>query len=237
MIETNVQSQIFIEHATYRRGLVLAERVKNDSSDLELLEMLESAVTEAQRSPTSLDTDPRITAWQGVHRGFSNPKKFPPSHEALLRRVQKGRQPGFINNVVAIMTICSISEVVPIGADDLRTAGRRVELRKAGGTERFVPLDRPETIEICQPGEVIYYAHDPEDVCCRKWNWRNSARTRIGLSTTTVLFNIDAVGDHSDVRAVTVRERVAEMLVRYCDARVKTALLTPNQPSVRIATE
>ena len=42
--------------------------------------------------------------------------------------------------------------------------------------------------------------------------------------------NIDGLGEDSEKRTVSVRDRVARMLEQYCSAEVETALLTPSDP-------
>ena len=60
---------------------------------------------------------------------------------------------------------------------------------------------------------------------------RNGFQTRITEETNAMVMNIDGLGDDALKRTVSVRDRVARMLERYCGAEVETALLTPSEPS------
>jgi hypothetical protein len=40
--------------------------------------------------------------------------------------------------------------------------------------------------------------------------------------------NIDVLGEQSEARAVETRDRVAGMLGEFCQAEIKTTLLTPS---------
>jgi DNA/RNA-binding domain of Phe-tRNA-synthetase-like protein len=124
----------------------------------------------------------------------------------------------------------SIRGVLPVGGDDLQRAGKTLELRPAGGNERFTPLNDPDKIEHPDLGEIIYVVAETQEIMCRRWNWRNGFRTRITEETEAMVMNIDGLGEDSEKRTSLVRDRVARMLEQYCRAEVETALLTPAEP-------
>ena len=130
MLDIRVQEKIFEKYPTFRRGIVIARNIQNSGQSEALKALLNEVVTESSRNPIDLKSDPRILIWNEAHKGFgSNPNKFPPAHAALIRRVQKaGTQLPFINNVVAIMNYNSIRDVLPVGGDDVATAGECLEL-------------------------------------------------------------------------------------------------------------
>jgi len=125
----------------------------------------------------------------------------------------------------------SIRGVLPVGGDDLLRAGDILELCPAQGSELFTPLNNPDKTEHPDPGEIIYVAVETREVMCRRWNWRNGFKTRITEETETMVMNIDGLGEDSEKRTVSVRDRVARMLEQYCNAEVETAMLTPSEPS------
>jgi DNA/RNA-binding domain of Phe-tRNA-synthetase-like protein len=63
---------------------------------------------------------------------------------------------------------------------------------------------------------------------CRRWNWRNGHKTRITEETQTIIMNIDVLGEQSEARAVETRDRVAGMLMEFCQAEIETTLMTPS---------
>ncbi|PKN30149.1 MAG: hypothetical protein CVU64_04765 [Deltaproteobacteria bacterium HGW-Deltaproteobacteria-21] len=235
MSEIRVHPEIFTLFPTFRRGLVVAENMNNHGVSEKLGSMLDRVVEERGREPIDLKTDPRIQVWSDAHRSFgSNPNKFPPAHASLLKRVQKaGTRVPFINKVVAIMNYNSIASLMPVGGDDLDRAGKILELRRAEGSEVFIPLGAPEAVEHPLSGEVIYVT-DSGDVMCRRWNWRNGDTTKITEDTRTILMNIDGLGEDVEPGVIAVRDRVAAMLEEFCQAGVRTFLLSPSQPSIRI---
>ena len=148
-----------------------------------------------------------------------------------IKRVQKpGAAIPFINKVVAIMNINSIKDVTPVGGDDVVRAAGSLELRYADGSESFTPLGNPDHKEQPVAGEVIYVVPESNEVMCRRWNWRNGHHTRIDEDTRVIVMNIDSLGKDSQSRAISTRDRVAQMLETFCQAEVLTTLLSPTQP-------
>lgn len=232
MGHTAVDQKVFSQFPGFRRGIVVAEGMDNGGTSDELESLLRDAIAKAAAAPFDLKTDPRTEVWNETYRALGcNPNKYPPAHLSLLKRVQKpGASIPFISKTVAIMNLNSIKGILPVGGDDIGVAGGRLLLRPAIGDERFVPLDAPDTVEAPTPGEIIYIAEEMGDVMCRRWNWRNGFKTRITEGTKSIVMNIDGMGDGAEGRCLAIRDSVAEMLARYCGARVRTALLSPSSP-------
>jgi len=233
MSETRVGEQIFERFPSFRRGIVVARKMNNRGSSKELEAFLHEALVSAAAAPIDLTADPKTAVWNETYRELGcNPRKFPPAHLALLKRIQRpGVSLPFINKAVAIMNDNSIRGVLPVGGDDLDRAGEILELRPADGNERFTPLSDPDKTEHPDPGEIIYVVAETREVMCRRWNWRNGFRTRITEDTEAMVMNIDGLGEDSEKRTASIRDRVARMLALYCSAEVETALLTPTAPS------
>ena len=228
-----VDERIFGRYPDFRRGIVSARNIDNGADCPELESMLAAAVERARLDPADPKEDPRIVAWQEAHRNFgSNPNKFPPAHCSLLKRVQRpeSRLP-FINRVVAVMNLVSISGILPVGGDDIERAGGSLLLTYAEGTEPFIPLDAPETEERPVPGEVIYLVRETGQVMCRRWNWRNGYGTRITEQTRELVMNIDGIGENAEERVLKYRDEVAALLAEFCGASVETGMLSPSSPS------
>ena len=227
---TGVHEKVFQAYPSFRRGIVIARNLDNHGKSEELEKLLLEAVKKAGENPVDLKEDPRITCWLAAHQGFSsNPNKFPPAQCSLLKRVQKpGSMIPFISKIVAIMNLCSITGITPVGGDDLDSAGTSLELRYAEGNESFTPLDAPDTRENPYPGEIIYVVPETGEVMCRRWNWRNGYITRITEETKTLVMNIDGLGEDNEANTLLIRDRVAELLRNYCGAETETSLLSPD---------
>lgn len=235
MPEIKIHADIHTLFPGFKRGLVLATGMDNHGHSEKLESMLSRIVEERGKAPIDLKSDSRLQVWNEAHRLFgSNPNKFPPAHSSLLKRIQKaGAQVPFISKVVAIMNYNSIASVMPVGGDDLDRAGGLLELRRATGEEKFVPLGAPEIMEHPVPEEIIYVTGAGE-VMCRRWNWRNGHVTRITEDTRSILMNIDGLGQGIEAEVISTRDRVASMLEEFCQAKVHIALLTSTEPAIQL---
>lgn len=130
-----------------------------------------------------------ISPWRAVYSDFgAKPSKYHCSVEALMRRALKGSIPR-INKLVDLYNYFSLKHLVPMGADDLDKVKGDIKLVLAKGTEKFVPFGG----ESGNPdkGEVIY--KDDKGVLCRRWNWRESATTKIDLDTKNAIIYIEGL--------------------------------------------
>jgi DNA/RNA-binding domain of Phe-tRNA-synthetase-like protein len=125
----------------------------------------------------SLGQHPAVAPWRRVYSLFgAKPSKYPSSLEALLKRLVKDGTLPRINDLVDIYNWISVSHLIPAGGEDLGRIIGNIRLVRAQGGETFHPL-HGETLELIPAGEVIYA--DDLDVICRRWNWRESDRTKL----------------------------------------------------------
>ncbi|WP_079405214.1 B3/B4 domain-containing protein [Streptomyces sp. 3211] len=152
---------------------------------------IEQAVASGQWAPAD-ETDPRIASWHDAYRSFgTNPRRERPSVDALGRRlVRKGTLPRISSAVDAYNTV-SIRHGLPAGAFDLDALSGDVVIRFATGSEEFVPLGEPDTVENPKAGEVIY--EDGSSVLTRHWNHRDAHRTRVTEESVRVVFLLETV--------------------------------------------
>lgn len=214
MIEVNISPEVFDRFPGFVRGLVLAQGFDNQSDASLAYDWLTECQDWRSREPIDLAEDFRCVDWREAHREFgSNPNRFPPSHLALLKRVQKGGRVPPISPAIALMTATSLQHVIPVGGDDVDALDGQVQLRFAKGDEAFTPLGKPGETELAEVDEVIYVVGSGA-VACRRWNWRNGHETRIMSGTTSILFNFDVIGKDAEQRALAARDDVSERLVQ-----------------------
>jgi DNA/RNA-binding domain of Phe-tRNA-synthetase-like protein len=135
---------------------------------------------------------PQVAQRREAFRAFgAKPQRTRPSVEALLRRVEAGLPR--IDRITDAYNAVSIACLLPVGGEDLaRYAGPASLVRAAGDEDFDTTADGQPAVEHPEPGEVIW--RDDRGVTCRRWNWRQCARTRITHSTTTAMFVLDGLG-------------------------------------------
>jgi DNA/RNA-binding domain of Phe-tRNA-synthetase-like protein len=114
----------------------------------------------------------------------------------------------------------SVRWAVPVGGEDLDHVVPPVRLLFATGDE---PFDGDS--EHPRAGEVVWA--DAVGVTCRRWNWRQGQRTRLGPETTRAYFLFDALAVFSDADLTAAMDDLcAHLGAGWPAARLSTTVVT-----------
>jgi DNA/RNA-binding domain of Phe-tRNA-synthetase-like protein len=162
----------------------------SDDSSRTLLRRAEQSALETLdgAEPATL---PHIAAWRDAYRAFgAKAQRTPCSAEALLKRVVDRAGLPAINQLVDLYNAVSVEFLLPVGGEDLARIAGASRLTIATGAEPFDTLRSGEPIvENPAAGEVVWI--DDEGVTCRRWNWRQCARTRLTEHSTDAFFVLE----------------------------------------------
>ncbi len=184
----SVQPEIFALRPDYCALSMVAQGVTNAIQHPGGEELIRAWLLPAQWPAWG---DAHLEAWREAYRGFgAKPQRTPSSAEALRRRVRtEGRLPG-INAVVDLYNALSVRFALPIGGENLAAYAGSPRLKRASGEETFDTVkDGAQCVEAIPEGEVVWA--DELGVTCRRWNWRQGLRTRIGATTTRMWFVLE----------------------------------------------
>lgn len=212
----------------YAALLIVAEGLRPGPSDEASDALLASAEDRAGKHlggarPEDL---PQVAEWREAFRAFgAKPQRTRPSVEALLRRVEAGLPR--IDRITDAYNAVSIACLLPVGGEDLGRYAGPARLVRATGEEDFDTTARGQpVVEHPEPGEVVW--RDDLGVTCRRWNWRQCARTRITHSTTAALFVLDGLAALGVGRLRAAEAELTESLARLSPgARFTSRLLAP----------
>jgi DNA/RNA-binding domain of Phe-tRNA-synthetase-like protein len=169
---------------------------------------------------------PHVAQWREAFRGFgAKPQRTRPSVEALLRRVGNGLPR--IDRITDVYNAVSIAFLLPVGGEDLARYAGPARLVRAHGDENFDTVaDGQPVVEHPEPGEVIW--RDDRGVTCRRWNWRQCARTRITATTTTAVFILDGLAALGPAGLHAAAAELTESLARLSpQGRFASRLMGP----------
>jgi DNA/RNA-binding domain of Phe-tRNA-synthetase-like protein len=135
--------------------------------------------------------EPHLASWRRAYKAFgAKPQRTPCSAEALWRRLERDGALPSINAIVDLYNAVSVTYGVPVGGEDLSAYVGAPRLVRAAGNEPFeTTREGQPAIEMVEPGEVVW--RDDQGVTCRRWNWRQTPRTRIGVTTTDLWFVLE----------------------------------------------
>src|SRR5215213_5091606 len=181
----------------YRVAVVVAEDLAIASERPPALDALiveREAAARAQWAATELSQIPGIAAWRSAYKGFGiNQTRYRSSVERLVKNVLAGRPLARVNAFVDLYNAVSLQHVLPLGADDLDKTTPPLAFRYARAGDSFVDMaEEGDAPEAPKPGEVVYA--DAAHVLCRRWNWRQDARSLITPQTTRAVVTVQANG-------------------------------------------
>lgn len=221
-----VHPEIFERYPDYAVAMIEVRGILGGPSN-ELSEALLSeaeSATQALLGEIAIDELDEVKAWRATYETFGvKPRVARASFEALMRRVDKGLPR--IDLLTDIYNAVSIIHRVPIGGENLDNYVGEPRLVIAKGDEEFETRENGEEVtQNPEPGEVIW--RDDLGVTCRRWNWRQCARTRLGDDTKTILFIIDSIGENATHQVTRASERLlTEMKKVWPDLSTQTQII------------
>ena len=217
-----------------RIAVVVAEDVTiapERSAELDaLVHGREQAVRE-RWGGTELASIPGIAAWRAAYKGFGiKQTRYRSSVERLVKNVLAGRELARVNGFVDLYNAVSLAPVLPLGADDLAKVPAPLAFRFARETDTFVDMaaEEGEDGSAPKPGEVVY-ADDAGKVLCRRWNWRQDARSLITPETRRAVVTLQSNG-WGNVEAAAAD--LVGLIDRFCGGQSRTATLDSRQPRI-----
>ncbi|MFJ4685007.1 B3/4 domain-containing protein [Streptomyces sp. NPDC091377] len=159
--------------------------------------------------------DPHMAAWRTAYTAFgAKPSRTRNSAEALAKRALTEAGLPRINLLVDLYNAISVAHLIPVGGEDIDRIAGGMRLVVARGDEDFVTVSGgAETVEHPDPGEVVW--RDDLGVTCRRWNWRQGPRTRLGEETTSGIFLLESLAPMPVAEAETAAEELAALLEKF----------------------
>jgi DNA/RNA-binding domain of Phe-tRNA-synthetase-like protein len=185
-------------------------------------------------SGTELSTIPRVAAWRSAYKAFGIKRtSYRSSVERLIKRVLAGQALPEINALVDLYNMVSLDEGLCLGCDDLDKISGDLAFRFARAGDTFIDMGAEAGEDPNDPpkdGEVVYV--DDDHVLCRRWNWRQDARTATCLTTSRAVLTLQSNG-FGDVAAAAAR--LATLIARECGGESRIETLDRSRPSADVS--
>jgi len=215
----------------YKVAVVIAEGLTIAPERPAALDALIAEREEAARvawAGMELSQIPGVAAWRAAYKGFGiKQTRYRSSVERLVKNVMAGRSLARVNTFVDLYNAVSLAHVLPLGADDLARVTPPLAFRYAREGDSFVDMaeegDQPEAPKA---GEVVYA--DAVHVLCRRWNWRQDARTLITAGTTGAAVTVQANGA-GDVTAGSAD--LIDLIGKFCHGHCRVVVLDRSNPT------
>ena len=209
----------------YRVAFVIAEGLTIAPERPAALDALIAEREEAARTRwagTELSAIPGVAAWRAAYKAFGiKQTRYRSSVERLVKNVLAGRPLARVNAFVDLYNAVSLAHVLPLGADDLDKVTPPLAFRYAREGDSFVDMaEEGEEPEAPKAGEVVYA--DAAHVLCRRWNWRQDARTLMTTGTRRAVVTVQGNGA-GDVAAGA--SDLVDLIAKYCAGACRVEML------------
>lgn len=191
------------------------------------------AAIRARYDGMELSAIPGVAAWRKAYRAFGIKRtSYRSAVERLVKNVLAGRSLPAINGFVDAYNTVSLTHVLCLGADDLDHVVGDLAFRVARPGDSFVDMGAEDGEDPNDPpkeGEVVYA--DSEKVLCRRWNWRQDARSVITPATRRAVVTVQSNGAGDLEGAV---EDLVALIGRFCGGRSTVAVADATTPAVAL---
>lgn len=235
-MQFKIDNLIFEKFPGFHIGVVVAKGVNNTGGALAEVEGKlrgEEGRIRTNYQAETLPQDPKIEVWRKAYTAFgAKPKEHKSSVENLYRLVLGGGSLRHINNLVDIYNFVSLKHMLPVGGEDIDAMRGDLALTFAGANEVLVLLLGDKEPRAPHAGEVIY--KDDVGALCRRWNWREAARTKLTESTKNavlVIVGLPPVG-RGEIEAAV--KELKELVEQYCGGECAYAVLEKENPGMAI---
>lgn len=227
-------SDIAVDFPDFRVAAVVADGLALPATrppDLDRLITERELALRARWAGMELSEIPGVAAWRTAYRAFGIKKtSYRSSVERLVKNALAERPLPAINPFVDCYNAVSLSHIFPLGADDLDKVAGDIAFRYSQPGDSFLDMGAEgETNDPPKPGEVVYA--DAEKVLCRRWNWRQDARSLVGPQTRRAVVTVQANG-WGDLDAGVAD--LTDLLGRFCGARTAVAIASAVETTVEL---
>ncbi len=220
-----VSDYLFHKYPDLRIGVIILSEADNSKNNEDVKNLLSDIQKNIKKNfnAENISKNQRLLIWRKVYSEFgSKPSDYRSSIEALIRSIIKDREIPHINTIVDLYNFISLKYVVPAGGEDLKKIKGNIYLKPASGSETFTPLNS-EVKENPYSGEIIY-CDDDENVLCRRWNWRESDKTKITKAATDSIIVIEGFDDQVE----QALKELESLMKRFCSAKTLAFIVNKN---------
>ncbi|WP_026700491.1 B3/B4 domain-containing protein [Salibacterium aidingense] len=140
----SLDNQVLHTISDFKVGIAVYQNIVIDESPKMLkgrLEFFQETIRNDLTESTILDY-PGVSEWRQTFKTFGmDPARYPPSHEALFRRISKGYDLPFIHSAADLNNFFSLQYEIPIGIYNLHALHDYIKITQGTEEEQFEGLN------------------------------------------------------------------------------------------------
>lgn len=185
-----IDKTIFELNPNIKFGILIGHNIQNSETtqgDEERLRKAEVKMREEIKSEQLRELHNVALYRDVMAKSGINPNKYPPSVEAMFKRIIKGGQLPEINSLVDLCNAVSIENGISLGGHDLIDIHEDLEVRYSKDGDIFLPFGAVEYEEV-PVGELVFTSGNV--VQTLKWVWRQSELGKLTKDSHDVFFQL-----------------------------------------------
>jgi DNA/RNA-binding domain of Phe-tRNA-synthetase-like protein len=227
-----IDKSVFELNKQIKFGILIGENIENSKttvSDEERLRQAENKMRE-EIKPENLRSLHNVELYRDVMlKSGINPNKYPPSVEAMFKRIIKGGQLPVINALVDLCNAVSIENGISLGGHDLRDIHQDLEVRYSRKGDIFLPFGAVEYEEVPE-GELVFTSGNV--VQTLKWVWRQSELGKLTNESSNVFFQLVGFEYNDDSHLKKSMDEIENLVINRFNGKVKRFLVDMNNDSI-----
>ncbi|MDR3573858.1 MAG: phenylalanine--tRNA ligase beta subunit-related protein [Anaerolineaceae bacterium] len=191
----SVDTSVFEINPDIKFGVLIGKNIKNSATMPDDEDRLREAEKRMRENYQADQVRELLNV--SLYRDFMtnagiNPNRFPPSVEAMFKRILKGGALPVINALVDLCNAVSIEQMISLGAHDLNDIQEDLEVRFGKEGDLFLPFGAAE-YEAVDKGELVFASGNV--VQTRKWIWRQSELGKTTIDSKEIFFQLVGFDD------------------------------------------
>jgi len=228
----SVDPAIFDLHPDVKFGILVGKNIKNSETTAEDEARLRNAESKMRETfqASQVRELPNVALYRDIMtKAGINPNKFPPSVEAMFKRILKGGQLPVINALVDLCNAVSIEQVISLGAHDLRDIHEDLSVGFSKSGDRFLPFGAEE-YESVEEGELVFTSGNT--VQTRKWVWRQSELGKTTIDSNEIFFQLVGFDDGQESTLNKAMDDIEQLVLKRFQGDCKKYIVDINNPSI-----
>lgn len=227
-----IDKSVFELNPDIKFGILIGRNIHNSETTFDDEERLRKAEVKMRDeiSPDNLRELHNVALYRDVMiKSGINPNKYPPSVEAMFKRIIKGGQLPAINALVDLCNAVSIENGISLGGHDLADIHEDLEVRYSRKGDIFLPFGAEEYEDVSE-GELVFTSGNV--VQTLKWVWRQSELGKLTLDSHDVFFQLVGFEYEEGSSLYNAMEEIVDLVTNRFEGSCKKYLVDINNPYI-----
>lgn len=227
-----IDKSVFELNPNIKFGILIGNNIKNSNTREEDERRLRNAENKMKDEikPEEIRDLYNVSLYRDVmQKSGINPNKYPPSIEAMFKRIVKGGKLPVINALVDLCNAVSIEQGISLGGHDLKDIHEDLEVCYSRKGDIFLPFGS-ENYEDVQEGELIFTSGNI--VQTLKWVWRQSELGKVTLDSRDVFFQLVGFKYEKGSSLYESMNNIEVLITNRFEGNCRKYIVDINNPSI-----